>query len=55
VERTRVIQPALAVRTAATSRRNAAAVGALLGLVVGMVAAWLVDPIAARRKEPAGG
>ena len=54
VERTRVIQPALAARTAATSRRNAAAVGGLLGLIGGMVAAWLVDPFAARRKAAAG-
>jgi hypothetical protein len=54
VERTRVIEPAVAARTQATSRRNAAAVGALIGLLAGALAAWLWEPFAARRKAAAG-
>jgi hypothetical protein len=54
VEMTRVLEPGVAVRTDATSRRNAMAVGGLLGLLAGLLAAYLWDPFAARRKEPAG-
>lgn len=49
VEKSKIVQPALAVRTTATSRRNAAAVGALLGLLLGALAAYLADPLLARR------
>jgi hypothetical protein len=53
VEQPRVIKRGIAQRTDATSRRNAAAAGALLGLLAGLVAAYLWDPVAARRKERA--
>jgi uncharacterized protein involved in exopolysaccharide biosynthesis len=55
VERSQVIEAAAAKRTAATSRRTAAVVGGLLGLGVGALAAWLWDPIVARRKLAAAG
>jgi uncharacterized protein involved in exopolysaccharide biosynthesis len=42
------------VRTDATSRRNAVAVGGLLGLLAGALAAYLWEPFAVRRKERAG-
>ncbi len=53
VERSQVIEAATAKKTAATSRRTAAVIGALLGLVVGAVAAWLWDPVVVRRKAAA--
>jgi hypothetical protein len=49
VELSRVVQPAAAVRTSATSRRNAAAVGALAGLLLGALAAIVADPWLRRR------
>ena len=49
VELSRVVQPAVAVRTSATSRRNAAAVGALAGLLLGALAAIVADPWLRRR------
>jgi uncharacterized protein involved in exopolysaccharide biosynthesis len=49
VELSRVVQPAAAVRTSATSRRNAAAVGALAGLLLGALAAIIADPWLRRR------
>jgi capsular polysaccharide biosynthesis protein len=54
VERTRVLQEGLGTRTDATSRRNAMVVGGLLGLLAGLLAAYLWEPFAARRKETAG-
>jgi hypothetical protein len=54
VERTRVLSEGRGVRTDATSRRNALAVGGLLGLLAGTLAAYLWEPFAARRKERAG-
>jgi uncharacterized protein involved in exopolysaccharide biosynthesis len=53
VERSKIVQPAAASRVTATSRRNAAAIGALIGLLLGAIAAYLGDPIAARRNRPA--
>ncbi len=53
VERSKIIQPAAAARVTATSRRNAAAIGALIGLLLGAIAAYLADPIMARRNRPA--
>ena len=49
VELSRVVQPAAAVRASATSRRNAAAIGALVGLLLGSLAAVLADPWLRRR------
>ncbi len=49
VEQSRVVQPALARKASATSRRNAAAVGGLIGLLVGALAAVLADPWLQRR------
>jgi len=53
VELSRVVQPAVAVRTSATSRRNAAAVGALAGLLLGALAAIVADPWLRRRSAAA--
>jgi hypothetical protein len=53
VELSRVVQPAVGVRTSATSRRNAAAVGALAGLLLGALAAIVADPWIRRRSKAA--
>jgi uncharacterized protein involved in exopolysaccharide biosynthesis len=50
VERSRVITPAAAVDTTARSVRSSMLVGALLGLIVGLAAALLWDPVVARRR-----
>jgi hypothetical protein len=49
VERPRVYQTAVAVPTTARSKRNSAIAGALLGLLIGLIAAILWDPVAERR------
>jgi uncharacterized protein involved in exopolysaccharide biosynthesis len=49
VEQARVIEPAAAAKTTARSTRNAALVGALIGLILGCAAALLADPFLARR------
>ena len=49
VEKSRVVQPAVARKTSATSRRNAAAVGGLIGLLLGGLAAIVADPWIQRR------
>ena len=53
VERSRVVQPAVARKASATSRRNAAAVGGLIGLLLGGLAAVLADPWLQRRSVAA--
>ena len=53
VELSRVVQTAVGVRTSATSRRNAAAVGALAGLLLGALAAIVADPWLRRRSAAA--
>jgi uncharacterized protein involved in exopolysaccharide biosynthesis len=53
VELSRVVLPAVGVRTSATSRRNAAAVGALAGLLLGAIAALVADPWLRRRSTAA--
>ena len=50
VERARVISPAVATKTAGPNSRTGAAVGGLIGLIVGILAALLWDPIAARSR-----
>jgi capsular polysaccharide biosynthesis protein len=49
VEKSKVVQPGVASRTTATSRRNAAAIGALVGLLFGALAAAVADPFLQRR------
>jgi hypothetical protein len=51
VESARVIQPAAAAKTTARSRRNSVLVGALIGLILGAVAAIVWDAVA--RPAPA--
>lgn len=53
VESSRVVEPAAASKTTARSSRSSLLVGALIGLVLGAIAALVVDPIAARRRESA--
>ncbi len=49
VERPALIQEPLARKTEATSSRNAAIVGALIGLLLGALVAYAVDPVLRRR------
>ena len=49
VELSRVVQPGVAKRASATSRRNAAVVGGLAGLLLGALAAIVADPWVRRR------
>ncbi len=51
VEVGRIVSVASATKTAGPSRRTAIAVGALIGLIVGIVAALVWDPIAARARQ----
>jgi gas vesicle protein len=51
VEKSRVVEPAAAVRTTARSSRTSLLVGALIGLLVGAVAALAAEPIVARRRR----
>jgi capsular polysaccharide biosynthesis protein len=48
VERARVTAPAVATKTAGPNSRTGAAVGGLIGLIVGILAALLWDPIVSR-------
>jgi len=50
IEKARVISPAVAAKTTARSPRNAALVGALIGLLLGCAAALLADPFLAGRR-----
>src|SRR4029453_14164418 len=51
VEVGRIVSQASATKTAGANSRTGAAVGGLIGLIVGILAALLWDPIAARRSE----
>jgi capsular polysaccharide biosynthesis protein len=53
VELSRVVQSGTAVRTSATSRRNAAVIGGLAGLLLGALAAVIADPWLRRRSTAA--
>jgi len=55
VEKSSVVNAAAASRVTATSRRNSAIVGALIGLILGCIAAYVADPLLSRRNtvEPA--
>jgi tetratricopeptide (TPR) repeat protein len=46
VEQSKLLTPALATKTTARSRRNSVLVGALIGLLLGIVAALLWEPVA---------
>jgi uncharacterized protein involved in exopolysaccharide biosynthesis len=50
VEKSRVVEEAAAVKTTARSSRTSLLVGALLGLLVGVVAALAAEPVLARRR-----
>ncbi len=52
IEKPRVIAPAAAAKSSARSRRNSILVGALIGLILGAVAAIVVDARAARAATP---
>ena len=52
VEKSRVVEPAVAVKTTARSSRTSLFVGALIGLIVGAVAALVAEPVLARRRRP---
>src|SRR5262245_229183 len=51
VEKSRIVEPAGASKTTARSSRTSLLIGALIGLIFGAIAALVVDPIAARRRE----
>lgn len=53
VESSRVVEPAAASKTTARSSRSSLLVGALIGLLLGAIAALVVDPLAARRRGTA--
>ena len=53
VESSRIVEPAAASKTTARSSRSSLLVGALIGLLLGAVAALVIDPIAARRRGAA--
>ena len=53
VELSHVVQAAVAKRASATSRRNAAAIGGLAGLLLGSIAALIADPWLRRRSTAA--
>jgi hypothetical protein len=53
VESSRVVEAAAAVKTTARSSRTSLLVGALLGLLVGAIAALAAEPFAARRRRDA--
>jgi hypothetical protein len=53
VEKSTVVEPGVATKTTARSRRNSVLVGALIGLLLGAVAALAAEPILARRRSVA--
>jgi uncharacterized protein involved in exopolysaccharide biosynthesis len=53
VESSRVVEPAKAAKTTARSRRTSLLVGALVGLVLGLLAAVVAEPFVARRRRTA--
>jgi uncharacterized protein involved in exopolysaccharide biosynthesis len=50
VESSRVVENAAAVKTTARSRRSSLIVGALVGLLLGVIAALVAEPVLARRR-----
>jgi hypothetical protein len=53
VEKSRIVEPAAASKTTARSSRSSLLVGALIGLIIGAIAALVFDPIAGRRRGTA--
>jgi len=53
VEMSRVVEPAAAVKTTARSSRTSLLVGAVAGVLVGLVAALVAEPLAVRRRSSA--
>jgi hypothetical protein len=53
VEKSHVVEPAAAVKSTARSNRTGLLVGAAIGLLIGVIAALAVEPIAARRRAAA--
>ena len=53
VETSRVVEPPAGVKTTARSSRTSLLVGAILGLLVGTVAALAAEPFVARRRNAA--
>jgi hypothetical protein len=53
VEKSRIVEPAAASKTTARSSRSSLLVGALIGLILGAIAALVFDPIAGRRRGTA--
>jgi hypothetical protein len=51
VEAARVVTPAAAEKTSARNHRNSTAVGALIGLILGGIAALLWEPVTRRRRD----
>ena len=51
VERSRIVEPAVAVEASARTRRTSLLVGALIGLLLGSLAAYLADPFLAHRNQ----
>jgi uncharacterized protein involved in exopolysaccharide biosynthesis len=55
VEKSRVVEPASAAKSTARSNRTALVVGGLVGLLLGAIAALIVEPIVARRRLASAG
>ena len=53
VEKSRIVEPAAASKTTARSSRSSLLVGALIGLILGAIAALVFDSIAGRRRGTA--
>jgi hypothetical protein len=51
VESAQIVQLAAASKTTARSRRNSIAIGALIGLLAGLIVAIAWDPVAARQSR----
>jgi uncharacterized protein involved in exopolysaccharide biosynthesis len=54
VEESRVVEPAVAAKSTARSNRTSLIVGGLIGLLIGAIAALVVEPIVARRRAAPG-
>src|SRR5262249_38497100 len=55
IELGRMLPGAAATKEAAPSRRTAPAIGAFIGLILGIIAALVWEPLVTRRQQPAAG